>query len=128
MRQIREMTAVRITTSIPSNNIATAMLPGSYPVVDDYRYQTNRRQAFDNNKGGIRQKVWNSTSTTSGPVRLPIDEVGAIAASLYTARPFPMQPNRLSMVTEQGAKSWVEAKDAVQKRIQKTWVDWEYPL
>ena len=127
MRQTREMTAVRITTAIPSNNIATAMLPGGYPMVDDYRYPTNRRQAFDNNKGGMRPKVWNSTSTTSAQVRLPIDEVGAIAASFYTARPFPMKPNRLSMVTEQAAKSWVEAKDAVRKKIQKTWVDWEYP-
>jgi len=115
MRQAREMTAVRITMAIPSNNIATAMLPGGYPVVHDYRYPTNRRQAFDNNKGGICPKVWNSTSTISAQVRLPIDEVGAIAASLYTARPFPgpMKPNRLSMVTEQAAKSWVEAKDAV---------------
>ena len=127
MRQTREMTAVRITTAIPSNNIATAMLPGGYPVVDDYRYPTNKRQAFDNNKGGMRPKVWNSTSTTSAQVRLPIDEVGAIAASYYTARPFPMKPNRLSMVTEQAAKSWFEAKDAVRKRIRKTWVDWEYP-
>jgi len=75
MRQTREMTAVRITTAIPSNNIATAMLLGGYPVVDDYRYPTNRRQAFDNNKGGMRPKVWNSTSTTSAQVRLPIDEV-----------------------------------------------------
>jgi len=75
----------------------------------------------------MRPKVWNSTSTTSAQVRLPIDEVRAIAASLYTARPFPMKPNRLSMVTEQAAKSWVEAKDAVRKRIQKRWVNWEYP-
>ena len=111
----------------PSNNIATAMLPGGYAVVDDYRCLMNRRQAFDNNKGGMRLKLWNSTSTTSVQVRLPIDEVETIAVSLYTIRPFPMKPNRLSIVTEQAAKSWVEAKDGVQQKIQKRWMDWEYP-
>jgi len=30
-KQAREMTAVRITTAVPKNNIATAMLPGGYP-------------------------------------------------------------------------------------------------
>jgi len=89
MRQTRKMTAVRITTAIPSNNIGTAMLPVGYPVVDDYRYPTNRRQAFDNNKGGIRPKVWISTSMTSAQVPLPIDEVGAIAASFT-----PQDPSR----------------------------------
>ena len=95
-------------------------------MVEDYRYPPNRRQAFDNNKGGVYPNVWNSSSMTSGQVRLLIDEVGAIAAYVYTTRPFLMKPNRLSMVTEQAARSWVEAKDVVRKKIQKEWVNWEY--
>lgn len=62
------MTAVRITRAILSNNIATAMQPGAYTVVEDDRYPMNRRQAFDNNKGGICPKVLNSTSMTSAQV------------------------------------------------------------
>jgi len=69
------------------------MLPGAYPLVEEYRYPTNRRQAFDNNKGGKRPKTWNSTAMTMAQVRLLIDEVGAIAAGNYSARPFPMKPN-----------------------------------
>jgi len=126
-KQAREMTAVRITTAVPKNNIATAMLPGGYTLVEEYRYPTNRRQAFDNNKGGMRPKMWNSTATMTAQVRLPIDEVGAITGGNYSARPFPMKPNRLSMVTEQAAKSWFEAKEGIQKKIQKEWVEWEYP-
>jgi len=37
MRQAREMTAVRITTAISSNNIATAQLPAGYTIVNEYR-------------------------------------------------------------------------------------------
>jgi len=125
-KQAREMTAVRITTAVPKNNIATAMLPGGYPLVEEYRYPTNRRQAFDNNKGGMRPKTWNSTATTTAQVRLPIDEVGVIAAGNYSARPFLMKPNRLSMVTEQAAKSWFEAKQGIWKKKQKESVEWEY--
>jgi len=46
-KQASEMTVVRITTAVPRNTIATAMLPGGYPLVEEYRYSTNRRQAFD---------------------------------------------------------------------------------
>jgi len=84
-------------------------------MVNNYRYPTNRRHAFDNNEMGMRSEVWNSTSTTLMQVRLSIDKVEAIVASIYNARPFKflMKPNRLSMVTEQSSKSWVEAKDSV---------------
>jgi len=88
-KQGREMTAVRITTAVRKNNRATAMLPGGYPLVEEYRYPTNRRQAFDNNKGGMRPEMWNSTATTTAEVHLPIHEVGAIAAGNYSARPLP---------------------------------------
>jgi len=126
-KQVREMTAVRITMVVPRNNIAAAMLPEGYPLVEEYRYPTNRRQAFDNNKGGMTLKKWNSTATTTAQVRLPIMEVGAITAGNYTVRPFSMKPNRLTIVTEQAAKSWVEAKEVIRKKIQKEWVEWEYP-
>jgi len=69
-KQARERTAVRITTAVPKNNIATAMLPGGYPLVEEYRYPMNRRQAFDNNKGGRSLKTWNSTATTTAQVPL----------------------------------------------------------
>ena len=128
LKQAREMTAIRITTAIPENNIATAMLPGGYPIVNGFRFQTNRRQAFDSNRGGTRPKVWNSTSHTSAQVRLPIDEIGAIAAGIFTARPYPMRPSRLTQGTPEAAISWDKANEVVRKKIQKEWEDWEYPL
>ena len=68
VEQIRLMSAVRITTAIPKNNLATAMLPGGYPITDQYRFPSNRRRAFDSNKGGMRPKTWNSTCTTTAQV------------------------------------------------------------
>ena len=93
MKQAREMTAVQITMAVPKNNIATAMLPRGYPLVEEYRYPTNRGLAFDKNKVGMRPNTWNSTATTTAQVHLPINEVGAIAAGNYTVRPFLMKPN-----------------------------------
>ena len=84
-------------------------------LVESYRFPTNRRLVFDINKGGQQPLVWNLNSafTISVQNHLPIAEIGAIVAKIYVARPFPMKPNRLSMVTEQAAKAWIEAKDTV---------------
>jgi len=53
------MTTIRITTVIPSHKTqnATTMLAGGSLFVVDYRYLVNRRQAFDNNRGGKRSNV-----------------------------------------------------------------------
>ena len=68
-KQAREMTGVRITTAVLKNNIATAMLPGGYPLVAEYRYPTNRRQAFDNNDGGMRWEQSQQETTWRDPSR-----------------------------------------------------------
>ena len=121
------MSAVRITTAIPKNNLATAMLPGGYPIMDQYRFPSNRRRAFDSNKGGMRPKTWNSTCTTTAQVRLPIDEIGALAAGVFASRPFPQKPTTLSMVSEEAAKAYLEAKEKVRKDQFRIWKEWDYP-
>jgi len=57
VEQMRLMTAMRIVTAIPENNVATAMLPQSFPLKRGHRLETNCRAAFDMNKGGMRPKV-----------------------------------------------------------------------
>jgi len=51
--QVRSMTAVRLATALPKNNIATAMFPQSFPIQGEFRVATHRRMAFDLNKGGM---------------------------------------------------------------------------
>jgi hypothetical protein len=81
LERIQKMTAIRITSAIPENNIATAMLPGGYPLVNPHRYPSNRR-AYSRKEGGTRPRVWNSVAINPTQVRLPIDELGACAASI----------------------------------------------
>jgi len=66
--QVRSMTAVRLATALPENNIATAMFPQSFPIQDEFRVATHRRMAFDLNKGGMRPKTWSSKCTTTAQV------------------------------------------------------------
>ena len=65
VKQIRLMSTIRIVTAIPKNNVATAMLPQSFPVRSEFRLETNCRMAFNVNKGGMRPKVWTSKCTTT---------------------------------------------------------------
>ena len=88
--QIRLMAAVRIATAIPENNVATAMLPQSFPIKKVFRIATNRRAAFDRNKGGMRPKVWSSKCNTTAQVRLPIDEIAARATEIFPTGPILM--------------------------------------
>jgi len=55
--QMRLMTAMQVVTAIPEKYIATAMLPQSFPLKREPQLETNRRAAFDMNKGGMRTKV-----------------------------------------------------------------------
>ena len=77
------MSAVRMTSAIPENNIATAMMPMSLPIKRDFRFPTNHREAFDANKGGMRLKVWTSKSTMTRQVRLPANGIAAKAYQVY---------------------------------------------
>jgi len=65
VEQMKKMTAIRLVTAIPNNNIATAMLSITFCVNDDFRLEMNRRQAFDANKGGMRPKTWSLMATTT---------------------------------------------------------------
>lgn len=125
--QARLMSAVRITSAIPENNIATAMMPMSFPIKREFRFPTNRRMAFDLNKGGMRLKVWTSNSTTTQQVRLPADEIAARAYQIYKEGQVPMRPTRLLLVSPEDAEGHYKAKEAVRELMHKKWVENEYP-
>ena len=57
LEQMRKMTMIRLVTALLENNIATAMLPMTFPTKDDFRVETNRRLAFDMNKDCMRPKI-----------------------------------------------------------------------
>lgn len=121
------MAAVRILTAIPENNIVTAMLPQSFPTKRDFRVGTNRREAFDNNKGGMRPKVWSSKCNTKAQVRLPLDEIAARVTEILPVGPIPMRPTRLLRVTSEDAEGHLKDKETVRKRIHKRWQEEPYP-
>jgi len=125
--QIRLMAAVRIVTAIPENNVATAMLPQSFPIKGDFRIATNWRAPFDRNKEGMRRKVWSFKCNTMAQVRLPIDEVAARATEIFLTGPIPMQLTRLLRVTHVYAKRHFKAKETVQKNRHKKWKDEPHP-
>ena len=56
-----------------------------------------------------------SSSTTTAQVRIPIDKIGVLAAGVFASRPFPQKPTILSMVSEEAAKAYLEAKEKVKK-------------
>jgi len=127
VEQMKTMTAIRLVTAAPENNVATAMLPITFPTKDDFRVVTNRRLAFDANKGGMRPKTWSSIATTTQQTRLPMDEVAATAVTVFPDLKIPVKPSKLTRVTPEDAESYVKAKEGVRKRIWKKWVDWDYP-
>jgi len=126
--QIRLMAAVRIVTAIPENNVATAMLPQSFPIKGDFRIAMTRRVAFDRNKEGMRPKVWSSKCNTTAQVRLPIDEIAARATEIFPTGPILRQPTRLLRITREDAKGHFKAKVTGRKNIHKKWQDKPYPL
>jgi len=127
MEQIRLMAAVRILTAIPENNVTTAMLPQSFPIKGDFSMSTNRREAFDKNRGGMRPKVWSSNCNMTAQVRLPIDEIAARATGIFPMGPIPIRPTRLLRVTPEDAEGHFKAKETVRKNIHKKWQDEPYP-
>ena len=125
--QIRTMTAIRLATAIPENNIATAMMPQSFPIRRDFRFETNRRLAFDANKGGMRPKVWSSESTTTMQVRLPMDEMAYRARKAIPGDRIPTRPTRLLQVLPEEAARYCEVKEAVRENMHKKWLGVRYP-
>ena len=125
--QIRLMAAVRIVTAIPENNVATAVLPQSFPIKGEFRIDTNRRKAFDKNREGMRPKVWSSKYNTTAQVSLPIDGVAARAMEIFPTAPILMRPTKLLRETPEDAKGHFKAKETVRKNIHKKWQDEPYP-
>jgi len=121
------MTAIRLVTAAPENNMATAMLPITFPTNNPFRVVTNRRLAFDTNKGGMRPKTWSSTATTTQQTRQPMDKIAATAVTVFTDLKIPMKPSKLAQVTPEDEESYVKAKEGVRKRIWEKWVKWDYP-
>ena len=128
VKQIRLMSTIRIVTAIPENNVATAMLLQSFPVKSGFRLETNRRLAFDMNRGGMRPKVWTSKSTMTFQVRLPVDEIAARASEIFTGGQVLTRPTKLARVTPEDAEGHFKAKEAVRKLIHQKWMDEPYPI
>ena len=114
---MKTMTAIRLVTVVPNNNVATAMLPSTFPTNDDFRVEMNRRLAFDMNKGGMRPKTWSSTATTTQQSRLPMDEVAATVVAVFPNLKVPTKPSKLTQVTPEDAEAYMKAKEGVRKTI-----------
>jgi len=125
--QIRLMAAVRIVTAIPEINVATAMLSQSFPIKGNFRIATNRRAAFDRNKGGMRLEVWSSKCNMTAQVTLPIDEIAARGTEIFPTGPIPRRPTRRLRITPEHAEGHFKAKETVRKNIHKKWQDEPYP-
>jgi len=121
------ITAVRIVTAIPENNVVSAMLPQSFPLKRKPRLETNGRPAFDMKKGSMRPKVWSSTCTTSFQTRLPVDEIAATPLKVIAEGQRLMRRTRLLQVTFQEAERHFNTKETVHKMIHQKWVDKLYP-
>ena len=126
-KQMKLMSTIRITTAVPENNVAMAMLPQSFLVKSDFRLETNRRAAFNMNRGGMRPKVWTSKCNTTFQVRLPVDEIAARASVIFIDGQVPTRPTRLVRVTPKHAERHFMAKEAVRKLMHQKWVDEPYP-
>jgi len=92
LEQIHNMAAIRWSTALPDNNIATALFPLGFPLHDSFRLPSNRRAAFSK-AGGMKLKTWDSTSCTSVQRILPIDDVARRAMLLFSKWPVPRKPN-----------------------------------
>jgi len=92
LEQICEMAAIRWSTALPDNNIATALFLLGFPPHDSFRLPSNRRAAFSK-AGGMKPKTWDSTSYTSVQTILPIDDVARRARLLFSKWPVPRKPN-----------------------------------
>ena len=122
-KQMRLMTAMRIVTAIQENNIATAMLPQSFPLKRDHRPEMNRGATFDMNKSGMRPKVWSSTCATTFQTRLPIEEFAARALKMLPVGQMPVRPTRLLQVTPEDAEGHFNVRATVRKIMHQKWVD-----
>jgi len=64
LEQVRDMAGIQWSTTLPNNNIATALFPPGFPLHDSFRLPSYRRAAFSK-AGGMKPKMWDSTSCTS---------------------------------------------------------------
>jgi len=119
--------ALQIVTANPENNMATVMLQQSFPLKREPRLETNLRAAFDMNKGGMRPKVWSSTTTMTFQTRLPVDKIEARAVRVFPEGQMPMRPSKLLQVTPKDAEGHFNAKEAVRKMMHQTCVEELYP-
>jgi len=86
------MAAIRWSTALPDNNIATALFPLGFPLHDSCHLPFNRRAAFSKARG-MKPKTWDSTSYTSVQRILPIDDVARRARLLFPKWPVPRKQN-----------------------------------
>ena len=126
LEQIPDMAAIRSSTALLNNNIATALFPLAFPLHDSFRLPSNRRAAFSK-AGGMTPKTWDSTSCTSVQRILPIDEVARRARLLFLKWPVSRKPNIWSPPDPDECEYYENTLKQVREHIPLKWKLLNYP-
>jgi len=126
LEQIRDMAAIRWSTALPNNNIATALFPAGFLLHDSFRLPSNRRAAFSK-AGGMKPKTCDSTSCTSVQRILPIDDVARRARLLFSKWPVPRKPNIWSPPDPNECEYYENTLKQVREHIHLKWKLLNYP-
>ena len=126
LKQIRDMGTVRWATALPTNNIATAMFPPSFPLLDSYRLPTTRTKAFAR-AGGMKPKTWDSTSYKSVQKILPVDDIARRARLFFTKWTVPRKPNVWSPPSLEKCKYYDNTLKTIRETIYMKWKQRNYP-
>jgi len=126
LEQIRDMAAIRWSTALPDNNIATALFPLGFSLHDSFRLPSNRRAAFSK-AGGMKPKMWDSTSYTSVQRILPIDDVARRARPLFSKWHVPRKPNIWSLPDPDECEYYDDTLKQVREHVHQKWKLLNYP-
>ena len=125
LEQIRNMAMLRWATTLPSNNIATALMLLRMLLSEDYRFPSNQRLAFSR-LGWLKPKTWNSASYTSVQKILPIDMIARCTRILFPKWPFPRKPNIWSPSEIDEYKYSEDMIKHIREAIHHKWTKREY--
>jgi len=126
LEQIRDMAAIRWSTALRDNNIATALFPPGFPLHHSFHLPSNQRAAFSK-AGGMKPKTWDSTSYTSVQRILPIDDMARRASLLFPKWPVPRKPNIWSLPDHDKCEYYDNTLKRVHKHIHWKWKLLTYP-
>ena len=121
------MATVRWASALPTNNIATALMPLGVSLSENYRFPSNRRLAFVR-PGGLKPNTWNSDSYTSVQKLLPMDMIARRARILFPKWPFSHKPNVWSYAKIEEYKYYEDTINHIRKAIYHKWTQQDYPV